>query len=515
MSERDARIDRLYEQALAQPSDTRQAYVDAAPESDDIKAEVRAVLAADAYAGDFLQQPPVEVPPATPLAPGATIGQYLIERELGRGGMGIVYEAIDTRLNRHVALKSIAPGRPADERQRARLQQEARAAAALTHPGIATVYALEEFDGQLFIASEFLDGETLRAEIERGPMKLDRVIATAADLARALAAAHERHVVHRDLKPENVIRTSTGTLKILDFGLARILDPGDIVSRTRSVARLTEDGMLAGTPPYMAPEQLRGESTDFRVDQFALGVVLYELATGRHPFAALSLQSVIARILAVDPAPPRMPEEMAPVLWDIILRCLQKDPAARYPETREIADALEQIAHADLPAARTSGSTPAAASPSSAHVAQTAVRQNEAAVSWWRFHQFAASMAYWTMVWPAWTAHRSLGRVGLAFFFALLASIVVAGTLRWHLWFSSRVYPEDLPNRRAEVAGWVRAADVAFVTLLVIGGIALPPERAGWAAVMIGFGIGAAVAFLFIEPATARAADAAQGNSSK
>jgi predicted Ser/Thr protein kinase len=508
MDERDARIDRLHAQALERPADRRQAFIDSARERDDIKAEVRAVLAAEAYAGDFLERPPPEIPPAAALAAGTMLGQYRIERELGRGGMGIVYEAIDTRLHRHVALKSIAPGRTGDDRQRARLQQEARAAAALAHPGIATVYALEEFDGQLFIASEFLDGETLRSEIDHGPMSVERLMATATDLARALAAAHEHHVVHRDLKPENVMRTSTGTLKILDFGLARILDPGEFVSRTHSIARLTEDGLLAGTPPYMAPEQLRGEATDFRVDQFALGVVLYELATGRHPFAAASLQSVIARILAVDPTPPRVPDEMDAGLWDIIGRCLQKDAAARYADTREIADALEHLAHVPLDTTppRVGNAAVGGRAGAAAVIGAATAGIDPAAVRWWRFHQFAAALAYGAMVWPAWAAHRSLGRIGLAFFFAVLATVVVTSVLRLHLWFSSRVYPDDLPERRAEASGWIRAADVAFASLLVIGGIALPPERAGWAAVLIGFGIGAAVAFLFIEPATARAA---------
>jgi serine/threonine protein kinase len=496
VSERDQRIDRLYSEAVAVPAAERDAFLDTAVESDDIKAEVRAVLAAEEYAGDFLQQPAIEPPAAPVLAAGSTIGQYRIERELGRGGMGIVYEAVDTRLHRRVALKSIAPGRAADERQRARLQQEARAAAALTHPGIATIYALEELDGQLFIASEFLAGETLRAEIERGAMPIEHVVATGLELARALTSAHQHHIVHRDFKPENVMRTASGVLKILDFGLARILDPGDLVSRTRSLARLTEEGMLAGTPPYMAPEQLRGDATDYRADQFALGVVLYELATGRHPFAGVSLQSVIARILSADPPAPTLSGEIASGLWQIITRCLQKDPAARFAETQEIVDALERLSR---------GAPVLALSDAGDRNAPRA-GQRETAMSWWRFHQFAAAVAYGVMVWPAWMVHRSLGRVGLTFFFLVLASVVVTGVLRLHLWFSSRVYPEDLSERRGEVSSWIRAADLTLTALLVIAGVALPPERAGLASVLIGFGIGAAVAFLFIEPATARAA---------
>jgi hypothetical protein len=336
---------------------------------------------------------------------------------------------------------------------------------------------------------------------------MDRVRATAIDLARALAAAHGRHVVHRDLKPENVMRTSSGTLKILDFGLARIANDSDVAARTRSLARLTEDGMLAGTPPYMAPEQLRGEATNFRVDQFALGIVLYEMATGRHPFAAGSLQSVIARILAVDPAPLDVPDDMAPGLWAIVERCLQKDPAARFADTGEIAAALERLTDPLRAVAPAGGAAQVTADVAAAAAMPAAA--SAAAMSWWRFHQFAAAVAYGAMVWPAWTAHRSLGRIGLAFFYAVLASVIVTGVLRLHLWFSSRVYPGDLPERRAEVSGWIRAADMVFAALLVMAGLALPPERAGLAAVLVGFGIGAAVAFLFVEPATARAATSA------
>ncbi len=161
MTDRDDRVDRLYALALEQPASTRDAFIDSAAEDDEIKADVRAALEAEAYAGDFLSGTAGEIEEEPPLAAGTMLGQYRIERLIGRGGMGVVYEAQDTRLHRRVALKSLAPGLSREGRQRNRLEGEARAAAALTHPGIATVYALEEFDGQLFIASEYLDGDTL------------------------------------------------------------------------------------------------------------------------------------------------------------------------------------------------------------------------------------------------------------------------------------------------------------------------------------------------------------------
>src|SRR4029453_1786209 len=167
----------------------------------------------------------------------------------------------------------------------------------------------------------------LRAEIERGPLPAERAVATALEIARALAAAHERGIVHRDLKPENIVRTSDGSLKILDFGLAQFQgDARHLVSRTR----LTDTGLVAGTPSYMAPEQLLGRPNDFRADQFALGVLLYELCTARHPFEGHSLSSVIAQILAAEPRPPRVPDEMPGDVWRIVERSLQKDPEHRF-----------------------------------------------------------------------------------------------------------------------------------------------------------------------------------------
>jgi serine/threonine protein kinase len=485
LSDRWQRIGALFDRALA--AGDRDAVLNASSESDDIKDEVRSLLAAHESAGDFLEAPTTSLPSPPTLAPGTQVGTYRVVRVIGRGGMGVVYEAEDTRLHRRVALKSLPPEVAADERQRQRLRQEARAAAALQHPGIATVYALEEIDGHLFISTEYLPGATLREELQHGPLDPARAAATARELAQALCAAHERGVVHRDLKPENIVRTADGTLKILDFGVAQLETPArDLASQSR----LTMTGMLAGTPAYMAPEQLLGGETDFHVDHFAFGVLLYELCTGTHPFGGQSLPSIIARILAAPPDPPPASSQIPPSLWDVIERCLQKDPAARYSSTRDLFSALS------APRAPGAPSTPNAPSAST----------RPDAVQWWRFHQFAAALTYWAMVWPVWHVHRAFGRAGLFFFFATLAAVVIAANLRLHLWFSSRVYPEDLPTQRAEVARWIRWADVAFAALLIIGGVALPDDLAGWAALLISFGVGAAVVFVFIEPATTRAA---------
>jgi serine/threonine protein kinase len=508
LSDRWPRVVDLFNQILAIPPKDRDAFLSASSEPDDVKREVRELVEAHEHASDFLEHVSA-VGEAPPLPPGTTVGPYRIVKQIGRGGMGIVYEAEDTRLHRRVALKALLPEVAADERRRQRLRQEARAAAALQHPGIATVYSLDEIDGEIFIASEFLVGHTLRDEILRGALTSEAAHATALELARALCAAHERGIVHRDLKPENVMRTREGVLKVLDFGLAQFDTAAEDL---KSQGQLSVAGIVAGTPAYMAPEQLLGRPTDFRVDHFAFGVLLYELCTGAHPFQAPSQPASIARILADAPDPPPPGTPIAPSLWHVIDHASQKDPANRFASTRDLIAALD--------AASTSSASASARERGERELrrdlAETAsgrgggpsalVAPGIGALRWWRFHQLAAALAYWSMVWPVWHVHRSLGRAGLFFFFTTLAAVVVASSLRLHLWFSSRVYPEDLPAGRADVGRWIRGADVAFAVLLIAAGVALPADRTGWAAVLISFGVGAAVAFIFIEPATARAA---------
>ena len=248
--------------------------------------------------------------------------------------MGVVYLAQDTRLHRPVALKALPPHLFRDDRMRARLRQEARAAAALSHPAIATVYALEEIGDQIFIASEYLEGRTLREELGVGPaQRKPRALEIARAIAAALQAAHDRGIVHRDLKPENIILTGNGGVKMLDFGLAQF----DVAAQDlASVTRLTDPGVIAGTPPYMAPEQLLGQPTSARTDQFAFGVLLYEMLTGRHPFGSGGLPTTIAKTLAAYPDKP----EIDNGLWSIINRTLEKNPDDRFPSTKDLVAAL-------------------------------------------------------------------------------------------------------------------------------------------------------------------------------
>jgi tRNA A-37 threonylcarbamoyl transferase component Bud32 len=520
----------LFERALEVPPERRAAWVRDSGEPEDVQREVLSLLEAHEGAGAFLETSAIDDEPARtspgvatgaqpaidadPLPPDFVVGPYRIVRLIGQGGMGVVYEAEDTRLHRRVALKSLPKRLAGNERLRLRLRHEARAAAALTHPFIATVYALEELDEGVFIASEFVEGHTLRDEMEQGALPIDRAVATARDVASALVAAHDRGIVHRDLKPENVLRAIEGRVKVLDFGLAQFDASAEHLAPW---TRLTETGLVVGTPPYMAPEQLLGRPTDARTDQFSLGVMLYEMVCGRHPFGGASLPSTIARILADEPEPPPDPSVVPVALWSLIERCLKKDPADRFPTMAEVIHGLDALGVATTPAL---GKPPASAADAgvtgerarrvptagSRPLSSRSAGAMESARWWWQFHQLAAALIYWFMVWPAWHVHHWIRGWGLLFFVALLASVIVAANLRLHLWFSSRIYPGELAAQQAEVASWIRWADWTFSVTLAAGAVSLGEGRAAWAAVLFAFAVGGVVAFLIIEPTTARAA---------
>jgi Tol biopolymer transport system component/tRNA A-37 threonylcarbamoyl transferase component Bud32 len=273
------------------------------------------------------------------IAPGTRIGRYIIRRPLGMGGMGEVYEAEDTRLRRAVALKIIRSDVAADPVRRARLEREATAVAMLNHPHIVTVHSLEDDGAIVFVTMELIEGVTLADAIPPGGFPLARLLPLATQLSDALHAAHTRGIVHRDLKPANVMLARDGTLKVLDFGLSKVgIETSGIEWKTET---LTADSRLVGTAPYMAPEQIEGQPIDARGDIFALGVMLFEMATGTRPFAGQSPLATLTSILK-DPAPlagavnADVPDEIS----RIIDRCLIKDPAQR---TQSAADLRNQI----------------------------------------------------------------------------------------------------------------------------------------------------------------------------
>jgi serine/threonine protein kinase/Tol biopolymer transport system component len=283
-----------------------------------------------------------------PLAPGARLGPYEILSAIGAGGMGEVYRARDTRLRRDVAVKVLPAARSADPDRLLRFEQEARAAAALNHPNILAVHDIGTEGGAPFIVSELLEGQTLRERLQTGAIPVRRVLAYGVAIARGLAAAHEKGIVHRDLKPENLFITADDRIKILDFGLAKLLDDRPVVAAASALPTsppLTELGVVLGTVGYMAPEQVRGLSVDHRADLFAFGAILYEIMSGRRAFHRDTAPETMTAILNNDPPSLLSGEHaVAPVVAHIVERCLEKNPATRFQTASDLAFALESVA---------------------------------------------------------------------------------------------------------------------------------------------------------------------------
>ena len=282
------------------------------------------------------------------LKPGTTFGPYRIDRLIGSGGMGHVYLATDTRLDRSVALKVLTTALASDPQFRARFDREARAIAALAHPHICTLYDVGSHDRTDFLVMEYLDGQTLAARIEQGPLPLDQALALAIDIADALAAAHQHGIVHRDLKPGNIMLTRTGA-KLLDFGLAKPLArsfPAGLSGTTTTSARLTAAGTILGTLQYMSPEQLEGKDAGARTDVFAFGAVVYEMLTGVKAFSGDSQASVIAATMNAEPAAISKSQPLAPAALDrIVGTCLAKDPDDRWQNARDLWRELHWVRH--------------------------------------------------------------------------------------------------------------------------------------------------------------------------
>jgi serine/threonine-protein kinase len=273
-------------------------------------------------------------------APAGTVAHYRLEQVIGRGGMGVVYRATDTRLRRPVALKVLSPHLVGDARAAARLVREARAAGALDHPNVAQVYDVGQEGDVVYLALAFYDGETLRDRLRRGPLAPRDAAALLLEIARGLGAAHATGVVHRDVKPSNVLLTPTGA-RLLDFGLAKLVGAS---------VELTDSGQLLGTVAYMAPEQ-QGGAADPRVDVWSLGVTAYEMLAGAPPFAGETAMSILHAAQTLDPSPPPAP----PSLQAIVLRCLEKQPARRYANGAEVAAELERFLRGDAVEARRPG----------------------------------------------------------------------------------------------------------------------------------------------------------------
>jgi serine/threonine protein kinase len=481
------RVRQVFENALeVEPADLDRWLLEQ-PIDASLRAEVASLLAHHSQAGSFLAAPLSEQVPALldeeePLTPGTVVGHYKIAREIGRGAMGRVYLAEDTHLGRPVALKALAPHLSGDPAHREGLRREARAAAGLTHPGICAVYALEECDGQLFIVSELIDGHTLRDEIAGAERPgADAIAATALELAEALACAHARGVTHRDFKPENVMRDRTGRLKVLDFGLARMVEP----RMAPPAPTVTMAGAFFGTPAYMSPEQLNGERADARADVFAYGVVMYEYACGAHPFEAPTPIALVARVLESDArAIADRTRHIPATVAAIVDRCLLKLPDDRFTSAAEIVASLK------------AGDREATPRPAASRTA-----------TWWVGHQLIVMAVYVAAATIAWSIKEAFpSSIVLSAFIALGICSAVAGILRAHLLFTAAVNPPHLKTERLRVQTTLVIIDMLIAGNLVVDGLQLATARPLWSVLTIGLAAGIALATMLMEPATAAAA---------
>nr|MBA3765484.1 serine/threonine-protein kinase [Acidobacteriota bacterium] len=353
-TERWQQIKEIFHAALEHEAGERVAFlVEACAGDKSLRSEIESLIAAHEKDGSFIDSPAYEVAaqiltddPDGSRA-GQRLGSYLILSMLGRGGMGEIYLAKDERLRRQVALKLLPTQFTKDADRLRRFEQEARAASALNHPNIITIHEIGEIDSLHFIATEFVEGETLRERLSPTRLDLVETLRIVIQVGDALAAAHSAGIIHRDIKPDNIMLRPDGYVKVLDFGLAKLVEQRSLASNSESPTRRqvnTSPGMVMGTASYMSPEQARGEEVDARTDIWSLGVVLYEMLSGRVPFEGTTISHVIVNILEKEPAWPVQSSREAPAELDwIVKKALRKDREERYQTARELLGDLRSL----------------------------------------------------------------------------------------------------------------------------------------------------------------------------
>jgi eukaryotic-like serine/threonine-protein kinase len=358
--EKYGRAGELFDEIVGLPPERQEDYLDVACGSDtDLRDYIAELLRAEREAPEsFLAQPAIqeavnliaESAASNPPVTGTQLGAYVIGKQIGAGGMGTVYEAQDVRLNRKVAIKILPPPFLGDPDRIQRFRQEAHAASLLNHPNIVSIYDAELAQGRCYIATEFVEGTTLRQLAAEGPMDLIALIEIGIQICSALGAAHQAGIVHRDIKPENVMLRPDGIIKVLDFGLAKLLDPlsgekgGPVEISHATKTMQTRPGSIAGTLQYLSPEQIMGKLATPRSDIFSLGVMLYELAAGVRPFAGPTEGVVFSNILnQTPPYPSSLRPSIPRELDEVIMRALEKDPELRFQTASDLRSALKLL----------------------------------------------------------------------------------------------------------------------------------------------------------------------------
>jgi len=345
------KVERVLQGALDLPVSDRSSFLDETCGDDqELLHEARTLLIAHDAAGEFIEEPAISRDAPVLLGGmageiGREIGPYKIIRRLGIGGMSEVFLAEDSRLNRLVALKILPEYFAADDARLRRFQREARAASALNHPNILTIYDIGESEGIYYIATEFIDGPTIRQLLSQNSMSTDEILDVGQQVSSALEAAHAEGIIHRDIKPENIMRRADGLVKLLDFGIAKLIEPEAFETEHDGIGRTqTESGLLLGTVNYMSPEQARGLTVNERTDIWSLGVVLYEMTAGELPFKGDTRMDTIVAILEREPPPLNVPDDnRAPLLWPVVRKCLQKKSDERFGSASELLAELQNV----------------------------------------------------------------------------------------------------------------------------------------------------------------------------